>query len=237
MCPGPITTSANSTVSLTASVMSTSGTTCSWTIGSRPSTSSGTFSAPTSCGTTNYFADVVGTHVVNFNVSDGLGGTAQCTTPITVVPNGDLWIELTWDRPNDMDLHLLHPNAGPYTSTTPWNSTTWDCSFRARTPIWGTTNENPSLDRDDITGTGPENTRINTPSRSVAYTIGVHMYSYAAGSPVTSTLKVYCGGQLMTTKTRTMSTTKDMWVVGSVDFNAGSPCLFTNINTITSNVP
>jgi hypothetical protein len=136
-----------------------------------------------------------------------------------------------------MDLHLLHPNAGSYTSTAPWNSTTWDCSFRARTPIWGPTNENPSLDRDDITGTGPENTRINTPSRSVAYTIGVHMYSWAAASPVTSTLKVYCGGQLMATRTRTMSTTKDMWVVGRVDFNAGSPCLFTDINSITSNVP
>ena len=240
MCPGPITVNANSTVTLTPTVMAPGATSCNWTVGSRPATSSGTFSAPTSCTSTTYFADVVGTHVVNFNVSDGLGGTAQCSTPITVNPNGDLWIELTWDRPNDMDLHLLHPNAGAYTSSTAWGNTTWDCHFRTRTPVWGGgTQSDPSLDRDDITGQGPENIRINTPSRAFAYAIGVHMYSWSASpSAVTSTLKVYCGGQLMTTRTRSMSTTKDVWVVGTVDFNAGTPCVFTPFaNTIVSGVP
>ena len=128
--------------------------------------------------------------MVSFNVSDGLGGTAQCTTPITVNPNGDLWIELTWDRPNDMDLHLLHPNAGAAaTSAASWGTSTWDCNFRTRTPTtWGTgAQANPSLDRDDITGQGPENTRINTPSHSFAYTVGVHMYCWSA-SPNAVTL-------------------------------------------------
>ena len=238
MCPGPITVNANSTVTLSSSVMAPGATTCSWTVGSRPATSSGTFSAPSSCTSTTYFADVVGTHIVNFNVSDGLGGTAQCTTPITVNPNGDLWIELTWDRPNDMDLHLLHPNAGASSSASSWGNTTWDCHFRTRLPSWGAgAQADPSLDRDDISGQGPENTRINTPSRSFIYTVGVHMYSFAATpNAVTSTLKVYCGGQLMTTRTRTMSTTKDMWVVGTVDFNAGTPCVFTPINTIVGGV-
>jgi hypothetical protein len=239
MCPGPITTNANSTVTLTPSVMAPGAVSCNWSVQSRPATSSGTFSAPTSCTSTTYFADVVGTHIVNFNVSDGLGGTAQCTTPITVTPNGDLWIELTWDRPNDMDFHLLHPNAGPSSSSTSWGNTTWDCHFRSRTPVWGGgAQSDPSLDRDDITGQGPENIRINTPSHAFAYTVGVHMYSWSASpSAVTSTVKVYCGGQLVTTRTRAMSTTKDMWVVGTIDFNAGTPCLFTPINTIVSGVP
>lgn len=234
VCPGPITTSANSTVSLTASVMAASTPTCSWTIGSRPSTSSGTFSSPTSCTNTNYFADVVGTHIVNFNVSDGLGGMAQCTTPITVNPNGDLWIELTWNRPNDVDLHLLHPNGGAYSSSSSWMRSPYDCYYANRTPIWGAgAQTDPTLDRDDTTGTGPENTRINTPSRMFPYTIGVHMYGYTAAAPVTSTLKVYCGGQLMTTQTRTMSTVKDMWIVGQVNFNVtGAPCAFTAINSV-----
>lgn len=238
MCPGPITVNANSTVTLSSSVMAPGATTCSWTVGSRPATSSGGFSAPSSCTSTTYFADVVGTHIVNFNVSDGLGGTAQCTTPITVNPNGDLWIELTWDQPNDMDLHLLHPNAGASSSSSSWGNTTWDCHFRTRLPSWGAgAQADPSLDRDDISGQGPENTRINTPSHSFIYTVGVHMYSWAATpSAVTSTLKVYCGGQLMTTRTRSMATTKDMWVVGTVDFNAGTPCVFTPINTIVSGV-
>lgn len=239
MCPGPITVNANSTVTLTPSIMAPGATTCNWAIGARPATSSGNFSSPNSCTSTTYFADVVGTHIVNFNVSDGLGGTAQCTTPITVNPNGDLWIELTWDRPNDMDLHLLHPNGGSTTSISSWNNTTWDCHFRSRTPTWGAgAQADPSLDRDDISGRGPENTRINTPSRAFAYTVGVHMYSWTASpSAVTSTLKVYCGGQLMTTRTRSMNVTKDMWVVGRVDFNAGTPCLYTDINSIVSGVP
>ena len=65
------------------------------------------------------------------------------------------------------------------------------------------------------------------------YTVGVHMYSYAAApSPVTSTLKVYCGGQLVTTQTRSMNRVRDMWLVGTIRFGSVSPCAFTPINTV-----
>lgn len=238
VCPGPMNVSANSTVRLAPTVMSTGGTSCAWTVGSRPATSSGTFSAPTSCSSTNYFADVVGTHLVNFQVTDALGGSAQCVTPITVTPNGDLWIELTWDRPNDMDLHLLHPNGGSPTSASSWANGTWDCYYASRTPTWGTSASSPSLDRDDIPGQGPENTRINSPDRSLSYAIGVHMFSWRASpSPVTSTVKLYCAGTLVNTSTKTMSREGDMWVVGTVNFGAGSPCAFTAINSVVPNVP
>jgi hypothetical protein len=239
MCPGPITANANTTVTLTPTVVSPATMSCTWSVGSRPSTSSGTFSMPQSCTGTTYFADVVGTHVINFDVSDGLGGTAQCSTPITVNPNGDLWIELTWDRPNDMDLHLLHPNAGAWNVASSWGNTTWDCHFRARTPNWnGGMAANPSLDRDDITGTGPENIRIPSPSRAFAHTVGVHMYSWIASpNPVVSTVKVYCAGQLVSTRTRSMSGAKSVWVVGTIDFAAGAPCVFTPIDSIVTSVP
>jgi len=49
-------------------------------------------------------------------------------------------------------------------------------------------------------------------------------------------VKVYCGGQLVTTQTRSMATTKDMWVVGSVEFGTVSPCNLTLINS-QLNVP
>lgn len=237
-CPPPMTVGANSTVTLSPTIMAPGAVSCMWGIQSRPTTSNGTFSMPSSCVSTTYFADVVGTHLVNFNVSDGLGGTAQCTTPITVTANGDLWIELTWNKPNDMDLHLLHPNAGNPALAASWFNTTWDCNFINTAPTnWSaTTANNPSLDRDDITGQGPENTRINTPVQNIEYAVGVHMYSYAAASPVTSTVKVYCGGQLITTQTRTMSTVKDMWVVGKVNFGAANPCRFTAVNSVV-NVP
>jgi hypothetical protein len=160
MCPAPITTGANSSVTLTPSVMSGGAVSCAWAVGSRPATANGNFGAPTSCTGTTYFADVVGTHVINFTVSDGLGTTSTCSTPITVTPNGDLWLELTWDRNNDMDLHLVHPTAGNPLLAAAWGNNSWDCNFRQRSPTWGTTQQSPNLDRDDISGRGPENTQI-----------------------------------------------------------------------------
>lgn len=237
MCPAPITTGAGTTVTLLPTVMAPGPVSCAWSVGSRPPTANGNFSAPASCTSTTYFADVVGTHTVNFTVADGLGSTATCSTPITVTPNGDLWIELTWSRNYDVDLHLIHPNAGPWSSVSSWGSTQWACNYRNRNPTWGTAAQSPNLDRDDITGRGPENTRINAPQPGIDYTIGVHMFGSVIGSPVVSTLKVYCGGQLMTTQTRSMSTSKDMWVVGTVRFGAATPCQFTMVNGLVANVP
>jgi len=38
---------------------------------------------------------------------------------------------------------------------------------------------------------------------------------------------VYCGGQLMTTRTRGFSRVDDMWVVGKVRFSSTGTCTFT----------
>jgi hypothetical protein len=238
MCPGPITTGANSQVPLVPSVMAPGAVSCAWTVGSRPPTANGSFSAPSSCTNTNYFADVVGTHVVSFTVSDGLGSTSTCSTPITVTPNGDLWVELTWDRNNDQDLHLLHQNGGSALTASSWSNNLWDCYFGQRTPSWGTPQQSPNLDRDDTVGRGPENTRINSPALNVAYTVGVHMYAWGASpTPVLSTVKIYCGGTLVTTQTRSMNRTKDMWVVGNVQFSGASTCSFNLVDTIVPNAP
>jgi hypothetical protein len=42
---------------------------------------------------------------------------------------------------------------------------------------------------------------------------------------------------LMSTQTRTMSTVDDMWVAGTIDFNAAVPCRYTPVGTIIHNVP
>jgi hypothetical protein len=182
---------------------------------------------------------VVGTHVLRITTTDSAGLSSSCDVTITVIPLGDLWVELTWDRNNDMDLHLLHPTAGNSHAAGSYNAT-WDCHWQNKTPSWdGTgTADDPSLDRDDITAKGPENTRINVPVTTHPYTVSVHMYSWVAANPVTATVKVYCGGQLKTTQTRTFSTVKQMWVVGKIDFaGAGTQgCFFTSDN-FTLQVP
>ena len=228
VCPASMTVAANSTVTLAPTIMVTGVPTCAWGIASRPMTSSGSFSAPTSCASTTYFADVAGSHLVRFTASDVTGGSAECTTEITVRPNGNLWVELTWDKPNDVDLHLLHPSAGDGSLPGSWGKFPWDCSFTNDKPNWmGPPAENPSLDRDDVALTGPENTRIDSPSRSLIYTVGAHMFNYRAGSPVTSTVKVYCAGQLVATRSKAMNRLNALWVVGTIDFSAATPCKFT----------
>jgi hypothetical protein len=221
-CPANQTVNPNTTVTLNTSASSPSGRaiSCAWSVVSRPSTSSGTFTAPTSCTSSGYFADVVGTHVLRFTVTDSTGLKSTCDVTITVNPLGDLWVELTWNKANDMDLHLLHPSAGNSHTAAAWNAATYDCAWDNRTPSWDApgTADDPSLDRDDITGTGPENIRINVPSTSHLYTIGAHMFSYGASSAVTVTAKIYCAGVLKQTVSRNFSTDRDMWVIGTVQF-------------------
>jgi hypothetical protein len=233
MCPGNQTVNPNTTVTLNTMATPAAGrtATCQWSVVSRPSTSSGTFSNPSSCASTTYFADVVGTHTLKFTVTDSAGVSSSCTMSIVVNPLGDLWIELTWDRPNDMDLHLQHPSAGNSHTPNGWDDATYDCYWANTNPSWDApgTADDPSLDRDDITGTGPENTRINVPSTAHHYTVGVHMFSWnASPKTVTATVKVYCAGTLVTTRTRGFSKVDDFWVVGTVQFGAGSStCTFT----------
>ena len=232
VCPGNQTVNPNTTVTLNTNASSPVGrpVTCNWTVVSRPSTANGTFTNGTSCTSAQYFADVVGTHQLRFTVTDSAGLTSSCDVSITVNPLGDLWVELTWSVPNDMDLHLLHPLAGSSHVASSWHTQPYDCDYLNKTPSWDApgTADDPSLDRDDIPGQGPENTRINVPNTTHLYTIGVHMFSWLASpTPVTATVRLYCGGALVTTQSRTFATVKDMWVVGTVQFNGGPSCVFT----------
>jgi hypothetical protein len=237
MCPQSSTVAPNSTVTLTTMASSPAGRglSCQWTVVSRPATSSGTFSAPTSCASSTYFADVVGVHTLKFTATDSMGLTTTCTVTITVNALGALWVEATWNRNDDVDLHLQHPMAGNSHNANGWsfNAGSYDCFYADLTPSWDApgTADDPSLDRDDTTGKGPENIRIDVPSTAHDYTIGVHWFSQVATTNnVTATVKVYCNNVLTTTQSHlygTASAVKDMWVVGKVRFAAAGGCTFT----------
>ena len=234
MCPASRQVTPNSTVTLNTNGSSPVGRplSCLWSVVSRPATSSGVFATPTNCAASTYVADVVGIHVLRFTVTDSFGLTSTCTTSVEVIPTGDLWVELTWNVSNDLDLHLLHPNAGNRRNASSWNHLTWDCFYINRTPSWDNAGvaDDPSLDLDVVTGTGPENTRINVASTAHVYWVGVHMYSWAASpTPVVATVRIYCAGQLKRTISHTFTTVKQMWIPGSVNFaGAGTQgCIFT----------
>ena len=104
-----------------------------------------------------------------------------------------------------MDLHMTY-NGGAYNSPN-------DCYFgNCKNPFspldWGVigdTTDNPVLDLDDISGTGPENINMGSPS-SGTYTVVVHDYpssSFPGGNSVTVT--IFLGGAQVWTDTRVIS--------------------------------
>ena len=117
-----------------------------------------------------------------------------------------LVVQITWTEPNDdMDLHLLAPNGtleDPstdcyYATCSTWGSLDWG--------VLGVTTDDPSLDIDDIPGTGPEVITLEDPAAGT-YTIIVHDYPGSVFDPANDvTLTVYIGGLEVFSDTRSIS--------------------------------
>lgn len=143
--------------------------------------------------TAQFFVDLAGVYTLELRVRDNLGlGSIECENPavVTIIaqPDQAILIQLVWSTPTDpdetdsggtdLDLHMLHPNADS------WFSSPNDCHFQNPVPDWGQLEnpaDDPSLDIDDINGSGPENISLNIPENTevlgAPYLIGVHYYS------------------------------------------------------------
>ncbi len=148
--------------------------------------------------------------------SDPKCGGAVCKT-VNVIPDKAIHCELTWNTPADddqfnegedegadMDLHFAHPFAAMTDidgdgKPDPWFHVPYDAFWFQKNPQWETPNpdgkDNPSLDRDDTDGAGPENINLDSPVAGRVYRIGVHYWDdhgYGASYP---RLKCYIWGQ------------------------------------------
>ncbi len=97
---------------------------------------------------------------------------------VMILPK-DLEVLLRWDINTDVDLHLVRPGGvpGDYGTGRVGTSTGSDCSTFNREPNWsdpGTAQDDPSLDKDDVSGSGPEIISVDFPESSGPYQVYAH---------------------------------------------------------------
>ena len=177
-----------------------------WSLTSLPAGSAASFpvcSNTSDCGP--FFPDVPGTYTAELSIENEIGQSDTCSVELEAAALEDLWIEMYWvHAQDDMSLHLLAPGGTPNTDT--------DCYYAncvGSSPDWGVigyAGDDPSLDLDDIPGTGPENINIPDPAAGT-YTVFVDDVTgstsdYLGGNDVT--VNVYINGTPQWTDTRTM---------------------------------
>lgn len=179
-----------------------------WSLISRPDGSAITMSNSTeNANRYNFTPDLAGEYVAQLIVVNNEGVASEpCTTSIEAIPDQNLWIEMFWTHPeDDMDLHLLQPGGEIGADS--------DCFYDNCINgglDWGeigVANDDPSLDIDDIHGTGPENINIPVPD-SGTYTVIVHDYQFSTPNYLETndvTVNVYLGGQKAWTGSKPIS--------------------------------
>ena len=175
-----------------------------WTLISKPGGSTATIPSG-GANRPNFMPDLAGEYTAELIVTNELGiVSAPCTTTLEAIPGQDLWVQMYWSNPgDDMDLHLLRGNG---TLNSPDDCYYGNC--QGGILDWGIPNDpsdNPSLDLDDINGTGPENINISNPEAG-NFTVVVHDYpgnSFTPGNQVT--VVIYAGGSMVWSATKTIS--------------------------------
>jgi hypothetical protein len=173
----------------------------------------------------DFVPDLVGEYVAELVVTNENGESSlPCLATLNAVPSTDLWVEMYWTVNNDdMDLHLVN-SGGALTSDD-------DCYYgncAGRSLDWGVSGaseDDPSLDIDDIPGTGPENINIFRPPEDGFYTVYVHDYTgstpdYRGDNEVT--VNIYIAGELELTDTRTISGDGDYVPIANIDWASRS---------------
>ncbi len=167
--------------------------------------------------------NVAGEYEYCLDVCDAVhcSNDATCNTTVCkivrVVPTESIHVELTWDTPadsnqfdegdflgSDLDLHFLHTFAAGDDLNSDgkldgWFDMKWDCFWMNKNPAWEGTgdDDDPSLDRDDMDGAGPENINLDLPVNGRFYRIGVDYWDDHGFGPSYPRIKIYIYGVLV----------------------------------------
>ena len=215
-----------------------------WAFASVPTDAYAMFSTPTQ-PTATAFLDLVGDYEVTLDVTDESGDPAcmAAAAQVQVIPERQLLLQLTWDTPGDpdpldtgagvgadLDIHLVHPSGD-------WFDAMFECSWRSPNPNWGNpdgaVDDNPSLDRDDTDGAGPENISLNMAEPGV-YRVGVHFWDDHGFGDSTATLRVYVDGSLVYEGSQVLTTAMRFWEPITLTFPAGT---FEVVDMLSAEIP
>ena len=195
----------------------------------QPTGSVSTFQPSARIADPTFETNIVGTYIFRLSVKDAFGVKSCSPAQYTVTTTSDdaIHVELLWHTPgdpnesdvsdpfdfssvgSDVDLHFLHPKAqGLYFDAQ------YDCFWRNTNPTWGlpgSPSDDPSLDRDDTDGAGPENLNVDVPEQNVTYQVGVHYYDEWGYGVSKVTVRVYIYGVLRDEWDNVTLRGDDMW--------------------------
>ncbi|MCP4871287.1 MAG: choice-of-anchor D domain-containing protein [Proteobacteria bacterium] len=178
--------------------------------------------------------DLAGDYTGTLTITNTAGQSDNCTQVISAIPNENFRIEMFWQTSgDDMDLHLLEANDGSGNGGTP--RTDGDCYYGncntswSTPPNWGdpgTNADDPGLDLDDISGTGPENINIGDPAMSPYdgwYEVFVHDYPGSSYTPANDvTVNIYLDGILAQTYNFAISGEDSDYYVAKIHWPTGN---------------
>lgn len=120
---------------------------------------------------------------------------------VAVLPK-DLEVYLRWDLVTDADLHFVRPGGAPgdYGSGQARTSTGSDCAAFNRTPNWGdpdSMDDDPSLERDVVSGRGPEVVSLDGPEAGVYRAFVHYCDSRHVNTNIYAHVEVFVRGELV----------------------------------------
>lgn len=178
--------------------------------------------------------NIVGEYAFEVALRDCTGGlVARRAVPVSVTTDEAVHVELLWHTPgdrdesdfgttadghraagSDLDVHLLHPLAAGV-----FFDHRHDCFWNDPQPEWGALGvaHDPSLDRDDTDGAGPENINLGVLEDGAVYTIGVHYWNDWDYGSALATLRVYLWGELADEWSAVELVEDDLWESHTLD--------------------
>tara|TARA_B100000029_G_scaffold515483_1_gene622700 strand:- start:1080 stop:3353 length:2274 start_codon:yes stop_codon:yes gene_type:complete len=196
-----------------------------------------------------FAVNAAGEYIFQLTVWDTTGQEScePAIAVVTVTPDEAIHVELLWHTPGDtnefdegskagtdLDLHFVHEFAHGQDLDNDgegdgYFDPDFDCFWYFPTREWGSLDpnidDNPSLDRDDTDGAGPENLNLNVPENGITYKVGVHYWddpqspAHPNGfGPSQATIRVYIFGNEVWAKEGVQLAEKDMWEVCEISW-------------------